>query len=263
MSEFHFGGSVAVVTGGAGGIGRALARRLAGEGCRVAVADLDAERAAQAAAELGDGAGHFGFGVDVGDRSAVRGMVDEVEAKLGPIDVYCSNAGIATGPGLGEDDQWDAAWRVHGMAHIHAARAVLPGMADRGRGAFVVTASAAGLLMMMQSAPYTVTKHASVAIAEWLAVNFGATGVQFHCVCPQGVLTPMVTGGDERAEAELRASGNLLEADAVADSVIEAIRADHFLVLPHPEVHAYEQRKVADRDQWLGGMRRLLQRVAG
>jgi NAD(P)-dependent dehydrogenase (short-subunit alcohol dehydrogenase family) len=266
MSELHFGGSVAVVTGGAGGIGRALAQRLSTEGGRVAVVDLDAARAAEVAAELPspeDGGKHLGLGADVGDRSAVRGLVDEVEAKLGPIDVYCSNAGIATGPGLGEDDQWEAAWRVHGMAHVHAARAVLPGMADRGRGAFVVTASAAGLLMMMQSAAYTVTKHASVAIAEWLAVNFGGSGVQFHCVCPQGVLTPMVTGGDERAESELRASGNLLEAEAVADSVIEAIRADRFLVLPHPEVHGYEQRKVADRDQWLGGMRRLLQRVSG
>ena len=260
MSEFGFSGAVAVVTGGAGGIGRALASRLAGEGCRVAVVDLDAKAAAGAAAEL---PGAIGLGADVGDRAAVRGMVEEVESRLGPIDIYCSNAGIATGGGLGEDDAWDLSWRVHAMAHVHAARAVVPGMTDRGRGAVVITASAAGLLMMMQSAPYTVTKHASVAIAEWLSVNYGGLGVQFHCLCPQGVRTPMVTGGDATSQAELEASGQILEPSVVADEVVAAIRADRFLILPHPQVATYEQAKVADRDRWLNGMRRLLNRVAG
>lgn len=260
MSEFDFSGAVAVVTGGAGGIGRALASRLAAEGCRVAIVDLDGDRAAQAAAEI---PGAIGLAADVGDRSSVRGMVEEVESRLGPVDVYCSNAGIATGGGLGEDDAWEQSWRVHAMAHVHAARSVVPGMTDRGRGVMVVTASAAGLLMMMQSAPYTVTKHASVAIAEWLAVNFGGNGVQFHCLCPQGVRTPMVTGGDATSEAELRASGEILEPSAVADEVVAAIRADRFLVLPHPQVAGYEQAKVADRDRWLAGMRRLLSRVSG
>lgn len=272
MSDIQLAGAVAVVTGGASGIGRALAGRLAVEGCRVAVVDLEAGAAERAAASLPLPAGaagpagsrpHIGLAVDVGDRSAVRGMVEEVESRLGRIDVYCSNAGIASGPGLGEDEAWEASWRVHAMAHIHAARSVLPGMSDRGRGVFVVTASAAGLLMMMQSAPYTVTKHASVAVAEWLAVNFGGAGVQFHCLCPQGVLTPMVTGGDDRATDELRAAGDLLEPEAVADAVLEAIRDGRFLVLPHPEVHRYEEAKVADRDRWLAGMRRLLQRVSG
>lgn len=260
MSDFDFSGAVAVVTGGAGGIGRALCSRLVEEGCRVAVVDLDASAAERTAAEVG---AELGLGADVGDRSAVRGMVDEVESRLGPIDVYCSNAGIATGGGLGEDDDWDRSWRVHGMAHVHAARSVVPGMVDRGRGAVVVTASAAGLLMMMQSAPYTVTKHASVAIAEWLAVNFGGNGIQFHALCPQGVLTPMVTGGDATSEAELKASGDILEPEVVADEVVAAIRADRFLILPHPQVAGYEQAKVADRDRWLGGMRRLLNRVSG
>lgn len=272
MSEIEFAGAVAVVTGGASGIGRALAGRLAAEGSRVAVVDLDAGAAERAAAGLdpegrgraGQVAGpHIGLAADVGDRGAVAAMVAEVEARLGPIDIYCSNAGIATGPGLGEDEAWDAAWRVHGMAHVHAARAVLPGMSERGRGVFVVTASAAGLLMMMQSAAYTVTKHASVAIAEWLAVNYGGAGVQFHCLCPQGVLTPMVTGGDSRGTEELKASGNLLEPEAVADEVLAAVREGRFLILPHPEVHGYEQAKVSDRDRWLAGMRRLLQRVTG
>lgn len=260
MSEFEFSGAVAVVTGGAGGIGRALGLRLAAEGCRVALVDVDRDAAEQAATEIPDA---IGLAADVGDRSAVRGMVEEVESRLGPIDIYCSNAGVATGGGLGEDDAWDLSWRVHGMAHVHAARSVVPGMTDRGRGAMVVTASAAGLLMMMQSAPYTVTKHASVAIAEWLAVNFGGNGVQFHCLCPQGVRTPMVTGGDARGEAELKASGEILEPSVVADEVVSAIRANRFLILPHPQVAQYEQAKVADRDRWLSGMRRLLSRVSG
>lgn len=260
--ELDLAGRVAVVTGGAGGIGRALATALADQGCRVAVVDLGAQAAEQAAGDL-PGGPHIGLAADVGDRAAVEELVRSTESRLGPVDIYCSNAGIATGPGLGEDEMWAAAWRVHGMAHVHAARTVLAGMAERGFGVFVVTASAAGLLMMMQSAAYTVTKHASVAIAEWLAVNYGGEGIQFHCVCPQGVLTPMVTGGSPTAESELRASGNLLEPPEVAAAVMAAIREGRFLVLPHPEVQGYEQAKVADRDRWLGGMRRLLQRVTG
>ena len=260
MSDLELRDAVAVVTGGAGGIGRALSSKLALEGCRVAVVDLDARAAEEAAGAI---PGAIGLGADVGDRAAVRAMVEEVERRLGPIDVYCSNAGIATGGGLGEDDAWEASWRVHAMAHVHAARAVLPAMVDRGRGAMVITASAAGLLMMMQSAPYTVTKHASVAIAEWLAVNFGGSGVQFHCLCPQGVRTPMVSSTGSSGEAELTASGRIIEPEEVAEAVVEAMRAGRFLVLPHPEVARYEQSKVADRDRWLDGMRRLLARVGG
>lgn len=260
MSEFELRGSVAIVTGGAGGIGRALCERLSAEGCRVAVVDLDRGRAEEVAAGI---EGAIGFGADVGAPEAVREMVRSVESALGPIDVYCSNAGIAVGAGLGENSDWEASWRVHGMAHVNAAREVLPGMSARGSGAFVVTASAAGLLMMMQSAAYTATKHASVAIAEWLAVNYGGTGVQFHCLCPQGVRTPMVQSGDPTGQSELRASGNIIEPEQVAEVVIAAIRDNTFLVLPHPEVHGYEQMKVEDRDRWLGGMRRLLARVTG
>lgn len=257
MSEFELRGAVAVVTGGAGGIGRALSERLASEGCRVAVVDLETGRAESATSAI---EGAIGVGADVGDPDAVRAMVATVESRLGPIDLYCSNAGIALGAGLGENADWEASWRVHGMAHVNAAREVLPGMTARGRGAFVVTASAAGLLMMMQSAAYTATKHASVAIAEWLAVNYGGTGVQFHCLCPQGVRTPMVQS-DTSGQAELTASGNIIEPEQVADAVVEAIRQNKFLVLPHPEVHDYEKMKVEDRDRWLAGMRRLLARV--
>ena len=253
-------GAAAVVTGGGSGIGAALASRLASGGARVAVVDLDAGRAAAVAAGL---PGAIGLGVDVTDGEAVAAMVERVGAELGAIRVYCSNAGIAAGAGLGEDEDWARSWAVHGMAHVHAARAVLPGMREAGGGAFVVTASAAGLLAMMQSAPYTVTKHASVAIAEYLAIAFGGDGVSVHCLCPQGVNTPMVTGGDQRSTSELQAAGRILEPEQVAEDVVAAIEDGRFLVLPHPEVHDYEVGKVADRDRWLRGMRKLLSRVAG
>jgi NAD(P)-dependent dehydrogenase (short-subunit alcohol dehydrogenase family) len=259
MAGFAFNQAVAVVTGGAGGIGQALAAGLTAEGCRVAVVDLEAGRAEAAASKL---EGAIGLSADVGDQTAVANMVEAVERRLGPVDIYCSNAGVASGAGLGDDEAWDRSWRVHGLAHVYAARRVVPGMIERGSGAFVVTASAAGLLMMMQSAPYTVTKHASVATAEWLAVNYGGAGVQFHCLCPQGVRTPMVSG-DPKGEAEVAASGRILEPAEVAGAVIEAVRQNRFLVLPHPEVQEYEKVKVSDRDAWLAGMRRLLSRVTG
>jgi NAD(P)-dependent dehydrogenase (short-subunit alcohol dehydrogenase family) len=258
MAGFTFERAVAVVTGGAGGIGQALAARLTAEGSRVAVVDLQLDAAEATASEL-DGA--IGVSADVGDPATVAAMVHEVERRLGPIDVYCSNAGVASGEGLGDDRAWERSWRVHAMAHVYAGRFVVPGMVARGSGAVVVTASAAGLLMMMQSAPYTATKHASVAIAEWLAVNYGGTGVQFHCLCPQGVRTPMVSG-DPRGEAEVAASGRILEPAEVADSVVQAVRQNRFLILPHPEVQDYEKFKAGDRDAWLSGMRRLLARVA-
>jgi NAD(P)-dependent dehydrogenase (short-subunit alcohol dehydrogenase family) len=257
VSTIQLRDAVAVVTGGAGGIGRALGERLAHEGARVALVDLDAARAEEAAAGV---PGAIGLGADVGDPTAVQMMVEAVEERVGPIDVYCSNAGVASGGGLGDDADWELSWRVHGMAHVHAARFVVPGMVSRRSGAFVVTASAAGLLMMMQSAPYTVTKHASVAIAEWLAVQHGGEGVQFHCLCPQGVRTPMVAA-DPRGEKEVASSGRILEPDEVAGAVVDALRANRFLILPHSEVHDYEKVKVEDRDRWLAGMRRLLARV--
>ncbi len=256
---FEMADAVAVVTGGAGGIGRALAQRLHAEGARVAVVDIDAGGAAAAAAEL---PGAVGIGVDVTDGLAVTAMVAQVTGQLGPIDLYCSNAGVGSGHGLGDDDAWARSWAVHGMAHVHAARAVLPDMAARGRGAMVITASAAGLLAMMQSAPYTVTKHASVALAEWLAIEYAESGVSLHCLCPQGVRTPMVSA-DPAGEAEVGASGRILEPAEVADAVVDAVRAGTFLILPHPEVHDYEVGKVADRDRWLAVMHRLKGRLAG
>src|ERR1700728_2982918 len=244
VSEFNFQGAVAVVAGGAGGIGRALTARLTAEGSRVAVVDLDAAVAEAAAAEF---PGAIGVGADVGDANAVRAMVARVEGELGPVDVYCSNAGVATPGDLGDDASWDLSWRAHGLAHISAAREVLPAMQARQSGVLVITASAAGLLMMMQSAPYTVTKHASVAIAEWLPGNYGGKGGQLQCLRPQGGRTPMVSS-DPPSEAEVALSGRILEPADVADAVVEAIAANRFLVLPRPEVHDYEKFKVEDRD---------------
>ena len=252
-----FEGRVAVVTGGASGIGYALAERLVSEGASVAILDLVAGAVSDAATRLG---GITGTAVDVTDEVGVRAALEAIERDLGPIDLYFSNAGIGGGLGLGEDADWARAWAVHGMAHVYAARALMPGMAARGRGEFVVTASAAGLLMMMQSAPYTVTKHASVAIAEWLAVEYGDTGVGVHCLTPQGVRTPMVSA-DPRAEAEVAASGKIIDPAVVADDVLAAIRSGDFLVMPHPEVQGYEQAKVADRTRWLTTMRRLRSRL--
>ncbi len=251
-------GNVAVVTGGGSGIGAALAARLSREGARVAVVDLDAGNAEAVARTLPEA---LALGVDVTDPVAVTEMVDRVGAELGPIGVYCSNAGIGSGAGLGDEVDWARSWAVHGMAHVHAARAVLPPMVERGAGAFVITASAAGLLAMMQSAPYTVTKHASVAIAEWLSITYGGSGVSVHCLCPQGVRTPMVAA-NALGEAEVAASGDILEPSKVADDVVAAIASGVFLILPHPEVHDYEVGKVADRDRWLAVMRKLRARIA-
>ncbi len=252
-----FGGAVVVVTGAGSGIGLALGTRFHAEGAKVALVDLRGEVVAAAAASL---PGAIGITADVTDQAAVQAVVDRVEADLGPIDVYCSNAGIGSGRGLGADEDWARSWAVHGLAHVYAARAVTPGMVARGSGHIVVTASAAGLLLMMQSAPYTVTKHASVALAEWMAVEYGDAGVELHCLAPQGVRTPMVTS-DSKGEAEVAASGQILEPSVVADAVVAAVRSGEFLILPHPEVHGYEQHKVADRTAWLRLMRKLRARI--
>ena len=250
-------GSVAVVTGGGSGIGAALCRRLAAEGALVAVVDRDGESARQVAAELGEPA--FAAGTDVTDEAAVARLVTLIEQRLGPIDVYLSNAGIAVGRELGEEEDWERSWRVHVMAHVYAARSVLPSMAGRRRGFFLVTASAAGLLTNLDSAPYTVTKHGSVALAEWLAMNYADSGVRFACLCPQGVRTPM-TAREDASSATL-AAGALIEPVAVAEAVMAALDEERFLVLPHPEVAEYERRRAADRDRWLAGMARVRARL--
>jgi NAD(P)-dependent dehydrogenase (short-subunit alcohol dehydrogenase family) len=235
----------------------------------VVVADLDADGAQAAAAELPGG---LGLHLDVTDEQAVRAAVQRIEADLGPVDIWCSNAGIIGGPGLGEDSAWDATYRVHVLAHVYVARQVVPGMLARGRGHVMLTASAAGLLTEMDAAPYSVTKHGTVALAEWLAIRYAGTGVTFSCLCPQGVDTPMTAS--LVADAAVRAAGRFLDPAEVAGAVLAAWDAGFlngaadpgvrgFLILPHPEVAEYERRRATDRDRWLSGMGRTRARLEG
>ncbi len=244
-------GKVAVVTGGASGIGRALCRRFAGEGASgVVVADLDAAGAEVVAREIQGLAVH----TDVSRESDIIDLVARSTAAYGAIDLFCSNAGIALEGGVETPDTgWQRIWQINFMAHVYAARAVLPGMLHRGEGYLLQTASAAGLLTQVGSAPYSVTKHAAVSLAEWLSVTYGDRGIRVSCLCPQGVRTNML------AEAE---HGHFLlegaiEPEQVADTVIAGLADERFLILPHAEVGEYMRRKAADYDRWLRGMRRL------
>jgi NAD(P)-dependent dehydrogenase (short-subunit alcohol dehydrogenase family) len=259
MAGMRLRDAVVVVTGGASGIGQALAGRFAREGARaLVVADLDQPGARRVAKGLGCPAA-LGAGLDVTDRDAVGALVDRIEREVGPIDLWCSNAGVGLGPDLGSDQDWARSWQVHVMAHVHVARALLPRMAARGRGHLLVTASAAGLLTNIDTAPYSVTKHGSVALAEWLAIRYGDDGVTVSCLCPQGVRTPMTAA--ERPGSALLAAGRMLEPDEVADAVVAGLADGRFLILPHPEVAEFERRRAADRDRWLLGMRRLRART--
>jgi NAD(P)-dependent dehydrogenase (short-subunit alcohol dehydrogenase family) len=258
----ELGGRVAVVTGGGGGIGEALCRAFAAAGARAVVAaDIDgdaAERVAASLAGAGTGAEALGLRVDAGDEADVQELVRRTEEAFGPIDVFCANAGImVTGSVDVADADWDRIWRVNVAGHIYAARAVLPGMIRRGQGYLVHTASAAGLLTQLGSAPYSVTKHAVVGLAEWLAITYGDLGVRVSCLCPQAVQTAM-TGGARAADSETSTArrDGILSPSAVAEAVVAALAAEQFLILPHPEVATYEQRRAGDRERWLRGMRR-------
>ncbi|APU14756.1 SDR family oxidoreductase [Actinoalloteichus fjordicus] len=197
--------------------------------------------------------------MDVTDGDAVGTAVERLEAEIGPIDVWCSNAGIARGRGLGDLADWAASWEVHVLAHVHAATHVLPRMVARDRGRLVLTASAAGLLTNIDSAPYSVTKHGTVALAEWLAITCPAEGVAVSCLSPQGVRTPML---DEAGpDSATLAAGEVLTAEQVAEDVVTALRSGAFQILPHPRVAEYERRRADDRERWLGSMRRAHRRL--
>jgi NAD(P)-dependent dehydrogenase (short-subunit alcohol dehydrogenase family) len=252
-------GAVIVVTGGASGIGAALARRFAAEGARaVVVADLDAAGAAAVAEGLTCPV-RLGVGLDVADEAQVAAFAARVAEQIGPIDVYCSNAGLAGAPGLGSDAEWQRAWQVHVLAHVYVARHVVPAMVARGSGHVMITASAAGLLAEADLATYSVTKHGSVALAEWLAIQHVDQGVTVSCLCPQGVNTPLLARAPK--EATTLAAGETIEPEQVCDSVLAALAEDRFLILPHEKVHWYEKQRSADRDRWLSGMRRLRARA--
>jgi len=250
-------GKVCVVTGAASGIGKALAARFAKEGARgVVCADLNEADAKATAAAVGG----LGVRCDVAQEGDMNTLVVDALERYGAVDIFCSNAGIIGRHGLDASlKEWRRTMDVNFMAHVLAARAVIPVMLKQGGGYIVATASAAGLLMQHDSATYTVSKHAAVAFAEWLSVNYAERGIKVSCLCPQGVRTPMLLGPSGNRKSFL--SEGSVSADEVAQAVAEAIEAARFLVLPHPEVAEYERRKVADRDRWLEGMRRMRAKI--
>jgi NAD(P)-dependent dehydrogenase (short-subunit alcohol dehydrogenase family) len=251
---------VVVVTGGASGIGRALARRFADEGARgVVVADLDGAGAQAVAAAIGERA--LGVACGVAIESQVTDLIAQAERAFGRVDLFCANAGVAVGTDeAAPDADWDLTLAVNVRAHVYAARALLPAWLERGEGYFMATASAAGLLTQIGSAPYAVSKHAAVAFAEWLSVTYGDRGIRVSCLCPMGVKTAM-TAGDNLATDIVATAGTMLEPEEVADAVVDGLRAERFLILPHPEVMTFLRRKVDDHERWLAGMRRLQARV--
>ncbi|HET7399903.1 MAG TPA: SDR family oxidoreductase [Intrasporangium sp.] len=252
------GGLGVVVTGAGHGIGRAIARRAAADGARVVVNDLDAAAAQRVAREVG------GLAVpgDAAGDPGVDALVTRAALHLGRIDVYFANAGVDVGGGLSApESDWDRALEVNVRAHVRAARRLIPTWLEQGGGRFVVTASAAGLLTMLGSAPYSVSKHAAVAFAEWLSATYGHRGIVVQALCPQGVRTRMLD--DAGPAQELLAHERVLEPDDVAECAWQALRDDRFLVLPHGEVADYYARRASDTDRWLGGMRKLQIRLDG
>lgn len=263
-------GKHAVVTGAAGGIGEALAERFHAEGAAVVLSDIQAAGVEAVAARLDARrpGSALAVAVDIGTEDGNRTLVAAAEDAFGPIDLFFANAGVGIGRDpMSPEDEWNLAFDVNVHAHRWAAKYLLPGWLARGEGYFCSTASAAGLLSQIGSAPYSLTKHAAVAFAEWMSITYGDRGVRASCLCPQGVNTNMLRSGDDPAAgpgtAVVRAAGVVLEPADVAEVAVATIRAETFLILPHPEVLTYLQRKTGDYDRWLAGMRKLQARIAG
>jgi NAD(P)-dependent dehydrogenase (short-subunit alcohol dehydrogenase family) len=259
VSGLRLDGAGVVVTGAASGIGLGLAARFAAQGARVVVADLDRERLREAAP-----AGSTAVVADVGTREGVQDLVGRSLEVLGEVDLFCANAGVPTPggvepPGLADDAAWQRTWDVNLMSHVWTAQQLVPRWVERGGGRLLVTASAAGLLTMLGSAPYSVTKHAAVAFAEWLRATYAHRGVVVQALCPQGVRTPLLEGSGPLGQALLAATA--VEVEDVVRTVLEALQDDRFLVLPHPEVAGYVRHRAQDPDGWLAGMNRLQRRV--
>jgi NAD(P)-dependent dehydrogenase (short-subunit alcohol dehydrogenase family) len=264
---------VAVVTGGGHGIGRALSRRLAADGAKVVVVDIEGDAAETVATEIGGVAKQ----IDVSDEAAMVRLVDEVEADIGPIDMFISNAGVGFGDGESGaisaeggmnpiDDRWSISWNVNVMAQVYAARAVIPKMLQRGGGYIINTASAAGLLSQIGDAAYSATKHASVGLTEALAIDYGDEGIKVSVVCPQAVATRLIGMEDDSGETEGGFNGNavdgIMQAEEVANIIIDQALQGRFMILTHPQVTAYIQRKSGDYDRWIGGMRKFRRSLA-
>ena len=247
---------VCVVTGGASGIGEAVARAFVQAGARgVVIADLNADKLAKVAGEIGV----LAVPTDVSKEADIQALIATAEARFGPVDIYYSNAGISR-PGQQDasDADWDLNWRVHVLSHVFAARVLVPGMLARGSGYLLNTASAAGLLTSMNSMAYGVTKAAAVSLAEHLAIQYGDKGIRVSVLCPQAVQTGMSSGRPGAASVD-----GVMTATEVAQIVLDAMEAERFMILSHPIVHDYEQRKTSNRDRWLTGMRRLRDRIYG
>jgi NAD(P)-dependent dehydrogenase (short-subunit alcohol dehydrogenase family) len=264
---------LAVVTGGGHGIGRAICRRLSRDGCDVVVADIEEDAAVAVAGEIGG----RGYGVDVGDENGFAKFILSVEENVGPIDLFVSNAGVGFGDadsmagskrgGIGNaEDRWAACWRVNVMAHVYAARTLIPLMVARDGGYLVNVASAAGLLSQIGDAAYSATKHAAVAFAESLAITHGEQGIHVSVVCPQAVATRMIGIADDSDSLEGGFGGNdvdgILRPEDVADRIVEGIEEKRFLILPHPQVATYVQRKANDNDRWIAGMQRFQRKLS-
>jgi NAD(P)-dependent dehydrogenase (short-subunit alcohol dehydrogenase family) len=261
--QMELAGKVAVVTGGANGIGRALVRRFAAEGARgVVVVDIEADTVQEVATGLGDVA--LGLSADVAVEADIEAAVERTIDHFGAIDLFCSNAGIGGGGGVqASDEEWERIWRINVMAHVYAARAVLPPMLAQGHGYLLSTASAAGLLTNIGNAPYSVTKHAAVALAEWIAITYGDRGIKVSCLCPQGVRTRMLLDAADDPAGKVVLAHGAIDPEAVADAVVAGLAEERFLILPHPEVADYVRRKADDPDRWIGGMRRLQAHIMG
>lgn len=248
---------IIVVTGAASGIGHAMALRFAQEGAKkIICADLNLEGAEETASRI-DG---LAVAVNVGIESDITSLIDRVEAEVGPIDLFCSNAGISIAGGVDtNNDDWQRIWDINVMSHVWAARHLIPLMSARGGGYLLNTSSAAGLLNQVGSAPYGVTKHAAVGLAEWLSMTHGDDGIKVSVLCPQAVRTEMTRGHEDHVAA----IDGMMEPEPVAEACVQTIRNETFLVLPHAEVLGYMRKKTENYDRWIGGMRKLNRRFGG
>lgn len=270
IDQVDIQGKVAVVTGAAGGIGEALAHELLAEGAKVAVVDLDQKRVDAAVAKMAEqhAGSVIGMAGDVSSNDVIRGIIERTESELGEIDMYFANAGIIGPHGIGDsDDDWDQIIDVNVLAHVRAARMLVPAWVERGSGYFISTASAAGLLSQIGAAAYSTTKSAAVTFSEWLAITYAKDGIKVSCLCPMGVNTDMLNTGLESTDETdslgarvVQSAGGVLEPSDVAKTVLQAVRDEVFLILPHEEVREYMRRKGSDHDRWLRGMARLQER---
>jgi NAD(P)-dependent dehydrogenase (short-subunit alcohol dehydrogenase family) len=252
-------GKIVVVTGAGSGIGKALVKKFISEGAKAVVAvDINAETSLQTASELGC----IAMSADVAKEDDIIRIIEDTEKEIGPIDLFCNNAGIAIGESeQSSNKEWQAIWEINVMSHVYAARHLVPRMIKRGGGYFLNTASAAGLLNQIGGAAYGTSKHAAVGFGEWLAMTYAHQGIKVSLLCPQAVRTAMTANAEDQG-TKAAAGDGMMEPDQLADIVVEHLERDAFLILTHPEVKTYMERKSSDYDRWISGMNRLQQTLA-